>query len=170
MDGNFTPWTHWAAHLRNLPHITTRKSSCVNARGIPPAVGSTRSAALSAGGEVPHPVLDGGGGGYSIRSWMAGVPIQSWKGGYPIQSWMQSWMGGTPVSCMGTLCLDLGRGYPQSRPGMGYPPSRPGMGTAPQFGSGMGYPPGPDLWCPPQSAGWGTPPQKKLDRHTPVKT
>ena len=39
----------------------TRKSSCVNARGIPPAVLAVLLYPLIRGGGVPHPVLTGGG-------------------------------------------------------------------------------------------------------------
>ena len=105
-----------------------RKSSCMNARGTPSAelqVLALLISILMGGGEIPHPVLNGG---YPIQPWMGGeVPHPVLDGGtqsnlgwwgYPIQSWT----GGYPHP-------DLGWGTPISR--MGYPPSRPGMGYSP---------------------------------------
>ena len=120
---------------------------------------------LMGGGEVPHPVLTGGGTpsqvkGYPIHAWPGGYPIpgQGW-GGYPIQSWpggylIQSWPGGggTPsqVQVGGVPHPVLAGGTPYSASsgvsGTGYPPG-PGTGS-----------PHPDLrWGIPPSAGWGTP-------------
>ena len=72
------------------------------------------SARFADGGRgVPHPVLDGGGGGYPIQSWMGGrVP-------HPVLD------GGTPSS----------PGWyppPLFRPGMGCPHPDQGQGTRPR--------------------------------------
>ena len=114
----------------------TRKSSCVNARGIqrPPRSKCslcllcllTRGEGLPPsspgwGRGYPHPVL---GGGYPH-------PVLNW--GYPIQSQWRGISWGTPI-----LILD---GVPPSWPGMGVLLSWPGTGH-------------------PHQEGWGTPHQK----------
>ena len=131
-------------------HLATRKSFCVNARGLPPATKQVLAMLLSLGrvggevppsshgqGGVPHPRSRGGGSTPSRLGW----------GGYPIPG--------------------LDWRYPPPEPGMGYPPDPDlGWGTPhPDLRQGTphqldGYPP-PCLnlgWGTPQSAGRGTPP------------
>ena len=134
----------------------TRKSSCVNARGIPPA--AYQVLAMLGRGGVPHPQSGGypvpGLGGYPVPG-LVGVPHPRSRGegvthpssiGDPISGWGT----GVPQVCMGYLPPDLGWGTPPSltwdgvppwpdlgwgtplaRPWMGYPPARPGMGFPP---------------------------------------
>ena len=91
-------------------HNLTRKSSCMNARSIPPA---------AQGGEVPHPVMVGG----------AGTPSSHGQRGTPgTPPTIQTWDGVPPPT------IRPGMGYPRTiRPGMGYPPHNPdlGQGTPP---------------------------------------
>ena len=79
----------------------TRKSYCVNARGIPPAAYQVHCTcyAVPVGG-TPHPVLTWGGGVIPILTWDGVTPLLTWDGGNP------------PPSRMG---------YPRQE-GWGYPP------------------------------------------------
>ena len=114
------------------------------------------------GGGLPHPVLNGG--------YPTVPPKQTWDGVSPIQTWDvppdQTWEWGTP-------CLDLGMGYPPSRPGMGYPPVQTSDGVPPHPNLGMGYslPPPPiqtrDGVSPHPDLGWGTPPPNQQDGYPP---
>ena len=108
-----------------------RKSSCVNARGIPPPppprVASAHYTAMS-----PDR------GGIPFQSWMGAYPIQPWTGGYPhsvpgspIQSWRR--YSGDHVPCQ------QGRGTPPSARWEYHPSSISKMGYLP-FWTGMGYP------------------------------
>ena len=92
----------------------TRKSSCVNARGIPTAAYQVLHLLSCTWGGTPR---------------QEGTPIQSWTGGTPIQLWMgkvpHPWPGGYPP------CPDLARvPPPSSRSGRGTPLSGPGWGTS----------------------------------------
>ena len=121
----------------------TRKSSCVNARGIPPAALQVLAMLLClmvGGGGVPHPVMVMvgvphpvivGGGTLGLTPWVPPT-IQTWLG-YPPT--IQTWLGGTPH-----YHPDLA-GVPPTppRPGTGYPPPPPRPG--------MGYPPPPPSRC-----------------------
>ena len=136
----------------------TRKSYCVNARGI----SSTPYAVLSRGYPIPSP------GVYPIP----GTPILTWLGGTP--SWVPSILTwGYPI--LGTPHPDLAWGHPilgTPHPIVGHPLYRTGVphpgrdlgpvaGIPPErtwyqwkyYGMEMGYPPSPDV-----------------DRQTPVKT
>ena len=100
--------------------LKTRKSSCVSARGIPPAAVLFRLAIppcpdLGWGGGYPHPVLaiGAGGGGTPILYRCGATLIQSQWGGEGTH--IQSWLGGGKV-----------------------PPSSPNQGVAPF--SQIGYP------------------------------
>ena len=118
---------------------TTRKSSCVNARGIPPAVYQVSSAVLSwGGGGLPHPWLGGTQSldrEYLIPCW--GTPFLA--RGYPIPVRGFPYLaGGTPSLARGMVpypisgwevphpwldvspYLDLARA-PLSLPWPGYP-------------------------------------------------
>ena len=114
----------------------TRKSSCVNARGIPPAAYQVLA---MLGGGVPHP-----------RS--GGVPHPR-SGGYPIPG-----LRGVPCSRSGGVPSPMSGGYPI--PGLGETPSQV-WGVPCPARPQMGYPPWPDLeWgipLPPDLR-WGTPP------------
>ena len=104
--------------LRFVVHkkmIKTRKSSGVNARGIPPAAYQVLA---MLGGGVPGPRSGGVPGPRSVgglphpRS--GGYPIPGLGGGVPIQTWS----GGT----LATLPPDLRWDTPLARPGTGDPP------------------------------------------------
>ena len=130
--------------MREKKQNKTRKSSCVNARGIPPAV--SQVLAMLVGGGTPSSHGGGGTLGPLHHPDLArvspdlgwGTNPQTWLG-YP--STIQTWPGYPPT-------IQTWPGYP--------PPSRPGQGT-PQ--SGMGHPPHhADLaGVPPPRPGWGTP-------------
>ena len=103
-----------------------RKSSCVNARGILPAVWQV--IAMLVGMGVPHPVMVGG---YPIQPWW-GVP-------HPVMMVVPHpvMVEGIPSSHGG------GGGVPHPVMVSGYPPpSRPGWGTSP-IQTWQGYPPTP---------------------------
>ena len=125
-----------------LEHTETRKSSCVNATGIPPAAYQVLAMLICPGGGYPVPCPGGvphpmSGGVPNPRSGGWGVP-HPMSGGYPIPC-----PGGYPIPCSGgypILCPggtpsqvwgvppvppqpDLGWGTPPTRPGMGYPPT-----------------------------------------------
>ena len=89
------------------PINTTRKSSCVNTRGIPPAPSICR---WWGGGGFPHPVLTQGvpqvspsvrwgtnprqEGGTPHPDWEGIPPVLSWERGTPPASWI-----GSPHGC-----------------------------------------------------------------------
>ena len=133
--------------------MITNKSSCANARGIPPATYQVLARCVCGdgrGGGLPH--LDLGpppppGMGYSPTWTWDGVVLHQLDRVPPAWTWDPpvGWMGYPPLTGWGT---------PPPRPGAGYPlpPPRPGTGYPPPHGPGMGYP------IPPtSSAGWGTP-------------
>ena len=119
--------------------MKTRKSSCVNARGIPPTMWQVLAMSQVRGGTpsqvwgrgVAHPRSRGypipGLGGTLSQVW--GYPIPG-PGGYPIlglegtpshvQGGTLSQVEGVPCPMLGVPCPRSG-GYPPSRPGMGYP-------------------------------------------------
>ena len=123
----------------------TRKSSCVNARGIPPAAQQVLAmlSCLGGGGDpipgqvggVPHPRLGGtpsqvqgwypipGLGGYSIPG-LGRVPHPRSGEGTPSHVWR--WRGIHPIQTWD------GVPPPLSRPGMGYPPDQTWDGVSPQ--------------------------------------
>ena len=103
----------------------TRKPSCVNARGIPPAAYQVLTIL---GGGVPHPRSRGvpcpRSGGYPITGLGKGVPHPRSRGG---------WGYPQPDLGWGTLPWpDLGWGTPPGETWDGVsPPVRPGMGVPP---------------------------------------
>ena len=156
----------------------TRKSSCVNARGTPPAAWQVLAMLLCVMGGVPRV------GGYPI-SGKGGTPSQVWgvypisglggvphlrSGGYPI-----SGPGGYPISGLGGYLgypptqtwdgvppyLDMGWGAPLPRPEMRYPSHLDVRWGTPYLDLGLGTPPHPDL-------GWSTPPYPDLRWGTPA--
>ena len=118
--------------LQNAITIPTRKSSCLNARGIPPAAyqvlamlgGGGAPGSRSVGGYlvpgqgVPHP--RSGGGVPNPRS--GEYPIPGWGRGYPSQVWgsTPSQAGGVPIPGPGGTTSKVRRGVPHPRSG-GYP-------------------------------------------------
>ena len=130
-------------------NFVRRKSSCVNARGIPPATQQVLAMLVGGGypiqswwGRVPHPVMVGvirfsHGGGVPHPVMVVGYP------GYPHPNLVRGYPGYPPLS----------------RPGMGYlpPPTiHTWDGVPPTIGPGMGYPP-----PPPSRPGTGYPPPHK---------
>ena len=125
-------------------NYNTRKSSCVNARGIPPAVVvSTPSVVLT---RYPPSWPRGG----TLPAYpLAGYP-PTWPVGYP--TWVPSWQG-TPYP-------DLAGGYPIWVPPSRVPPGRvppsrvpPSWpGRVPPLPAGPGWVPPP----PPVSAPWNS--------------
>ena len=118
-------------------HIITRKSSCMNSRGIPPTAYQVLHLLSYPGEVVPHPWMGRGApslaGGYPISE--LGVPI-------PGQGIPLSGPGQAPPSGPGwvTPHLDLDRVSPLSGPGSGTPHlnlvrithlSQPDQGTSP---------------------------------------
>ena len=118
---------------RQMLSFETRKSSCVNARGIPTAAYQVLHV-LSCPGGIPHvpsaclgytppvwgtpPVLTWLGGGVPRYPRLAGVP-PTWLGYPPIMTWPGEGVTGYALSGWGTPCL----GYPDpvlNWPG-GYP-------------------------------------------------
>ena len=86
--------------------IKTRKSSCLNARGIPLAVEQVLALLFSLGGGMSQSWL---GGGYPILTWPGGLPpsYPDWGRGYPILTWL----GGVPQDI--SLSQDWGTPLPQ---------------------------------------------------------
>ena len=157
----------------------TRKSSCVNARGTPPAAYQVLAVLLCL-------IQTWSGGGTLSQVWgrvprprsRGGCPVPCPKGGHPIQG-----PGGTPSRPgWGVPHPDLGWGTPPSThgtpPGQGtlpqtwdrVPPQtwdgvpfpRPGTGYPPQDRvpfprPGTGYPPRPGMGYPSPDLGQGTP-------------
>ena len=138
------------AILSSFSDGITRKSSFLNARGIPSAQQVLAILLCLLTGGVPHPFLDGRGypsspwrgypsslkweGTPSSPGWVVPHPVLN--GGYPIQSWMR----GSPIQAWVGGYLRV----PPSVPGMGVPPSIREYYTPP-FWPGMGYLPCPDL-------------------------
>ena len=122
---------NWETSGWRASSYITRKSSCLNARGIPSATKQVLAILLCLVGE----------GGYPIQSWVGEVPHPVLAGGvphpvlphlvlargYPFQFWLEAWAwdGVPPVQTWNGVPPnpDLGWGTPLSRPGMGYPPS-----------------------------------------------
>ena len=128
----------------------TRKSSCVNARGIPgpgsrSGQGEVPPSQVRMGEGIPHPAN-------------VGTPIQNWEEGTPL-----SWPGKRVPPCP-----DLSRGYPHPDLGRGAPPSWPGKGVPLHPDLGRRYPlPWLRKGVSPPLARWGYPPGRceQTDRH-----
>ena len=105
--------------------FSTRKSSCVNARGIPPAA------------QQVHAML-----------FWKGVPPCLGRQNPPLgRQYPPTWEGSTPTQ-EGSTTLSLGRGYPPL-PGKGYPHQE---GSTPPAHLGRQYPPSAGWWYPPTPA------------------
>ena len=144
--------------LKKVRLFQARKSSCVNARGIPPAAKRVLLLLFEPGGTLsqvqiqirgrryPIPGSDPDGG-YPIpdsdpdgvllpRSgsrWI-GTPVQPWMGGTPSQVQIQ--MGDTPSQ----IQIQMGGPHPRSRSRWGVPPSSLGWGEYPNTALDGGTP------------------------------
>ena len=170
--------------LWHKPTFLTRKSSCVNASGIPTAAYQVLHLLSCTGGyPLPYPPLRGGTPslwglphlGYPHQTWPGGTP--SLPGGYPTSCTPhQTWPGGTPslLGCTpprvppitpgwgGDITPARGAseaGIPLA--GVPPPPAGPGWAT-PLVGPGLDTPGWTWLGY---STGWTWPPEVWTDRH-----
>ena len=119
-SGEFNSFSHFICRTTiSWLASVTRQSSCVNARGIPPAAYQVLHLLSYPVGGVPHP-------------WLGGGVLHLWRGvGYPILKWgcpIPGWGGGTPS-------LEGGRvpypGMGVSHPWPGYPSPNPDLAGVP---------------------------------------
>ena len=160
-------WWHWTALIlqwkttRHQVHIITRKSSCMNARGIPTVAYQVLHLLSCTWGGVPPgggtPSLDGG-----TLSLDRGYPHPALDGGYPIPARLV-----TPSQVPPLAWPDQGvlHPYPGGTPWLGYP-HRTWLGTP--YQTQLGYPPIRPGQGTPIRPGWGVPPSD-LDGVPPIQ-
>ena len=126
LHNEFNRSTSFAWICVHVNSLWTRKSSCVNARGIPTTAYQVLHVLSCTSGGTPVGVT-------LCRHPLGGVP-PSWPG-------PGGTLGGCPLSGV-PHCPDLAGGYPgQALPWLGYPTSWPDWGYPRQVPPWLGYPP-----------------------------